>query len=140
MQDVSLYSQFPTVLHAVFTTTGALLENDSSSSEDEPQEEGVLTYAEERIEDDTELKLHSLSNQTLWARRWNLKRLVDRMVPASGPKFLISTHKMLVARYVDTSSGQLTSHLPYRVLPPGSVKMLWVQSGGKCSHLGATRH
>ena len=54
--------------------------------------------------------------------------------------FLLWAHKIGVARYVDTSSGQFTSHLPYRVLPPGSVKMLWVQSGGKCSYLGATRH
>lgn len=46
---------------------GAVLDQEEKDSEEE-DEEGVLTYAEERIEDDMELKLHSLSNQTLWAR------------------------------------------------------------------------
>lgn len=41
-------------------------------------------------------------------------------------------------RYVDTSSGESIAHLPYRVLPPGSVRMLWVQFGSKCSYLGNT--
>ncbi len=46
---------------------GATLEEGEASSDDDHIED-QLTYAAERIEDDTDLKLHSLSNQTLWAR------------------------------------------------------------------------
>lgn len=46
---------------------GATLEEGEASSDDDAIED-QLTYAAERIEDDTELKLHSLSNQSLWAR------------------------------------------------------------------------
>jgi hypothetical protein len=35
---------------------------------DEGPEEELLCYAEERLEDDNELKLHALSNQALWSR------------------------------------------------------------------------
>lgn len=34
---------------------------------------GDLTYGRERLEDDSELKLHSLSNQKLWALFLGLK-------------------------------------------------------------------
>lgn len=52
-----------------------------------------------------------------------------------SPFLRIEFRSNFKVRYVDTSNADAIEHLPYRVLPPGTVKMLWVQSGMKCSWL-----
>lgn len=43
-------------------------------------------------------------------------------------------------RLVETNHADFLEHLPFRKLPPGNLKMLWVQFGQKCSYFGCDRN
>ena len=49
-------------------------------SDDSGDDGDALTFAEERLEDDEELKLHALSNQLTWKRLLVCRFASDKMI------------------------------------------------------------
>ena len=85
--------------------------------------DGCLAQDGETLEEDEELKLFIMGQKSMFTKPPVRDFTVDLLL-------IDLPHRERISRYVEAEHGRRISTLPTRYLPPGNIKMLWLQFGG----------